>query len=130
MKVAVPSWEGRISPVFDTARRVLYFDVVDGEARPVGGAELPSSNPQARLRQLQEAGVALLLCGAISRPLADAVTASGLRLVPFLAGDVERVVAAFASNELGNVCFHMPGCCGRARRRRGGRCGGRWESKS
>ena len=29
MKVAVPDWEGRVSPVFDVARQVLLVDLDD-----------------------------------------------------------------------------------------------------
>jgi len=33
MKIAIPNWQGRVSPVFDVARDVLLVDVVDGLAQ-------------------------------------------------------------------------------------------------
>jgi predicted Fe-Mo cluster-binding NifX family protein len=130
MKVAVSAWEGRVSPVFDTARHIRCFDVDGGVGRLAGEAELPSDEPQSKLKKLKELGVSVLICGAISRPLAMTFSASGIQLVPFLAGEVEEVVQAFAEGRLEGACFHMPGCCGRVRRRRGWQCRGRWESRS
>ena len=130
MKVAVSAWEGRVSPVFDTARQIRCFDVDAGVGRLTGEAELSSDEPQAKLKKLQELGVSVLLCGAVSRPLAAILSATGIRLVPFLAGEVEEIVNAFAVGRLEGMCFHMPGCCGQARRHRGGRCGRRSEAKS
>ena len=130
MRIAVATWEGRISPVFDTARHILCFDVEDGVGRPAGVVEVSSDQPQAKLTKLQELGVSVLICGAVSRPLATMLSGMGIRLVPFLAGEVEEIVKAFAVGRLEGVCFHMPGCCGRARRHRGGRRGRRWESES
>jgi len=128
MKIAVSTWEGRISPVFDTARHILCFDVENGVSRPAGEAEGLSDDPQAKLRKLQELGVSVLICGAVSRPFAAMLSATGIRLVPFLAGEVEEIVNAFAVGRLERACFHMPGCCGRPRRHRRGQCAGRRES--
>ena len=130
MKIAVPVWEGRISPVFDTARHIVCFDVTNGVGQPAGETELPSDQPQAKLTKLQDLGDSVLLCGAVSRPLAAVLSAAGIRLVPFLAGEVQEIVHAFAVGRLEGVCFHMPGCCGRAGRHRGGRCAEKWESQS
>lgn len=130
MKLAVATWEGRISPVFDSARRLSCYEVTDGTARPVGEAALPSDQPLARVEKLRELGVAVLLCGAVSRPLAAMITAAGIRLTPFLTGEVDQVVVAFACGRIADACYQMPGCCGRRHRRRHGQCGGRWEVKS
>lgn len=129
MKIAVPTWQGRVSPVFDTARHVRCFDVADGTGRPAGEVELPPEPDAARLSKLQENEVSVLLCGAISQPVAAKLSAAGIRLVPFLAGDVEEIVQAFATGRLEAECFRMPGCCGRARRHRGGRCEKRMECR-
>ena len=127
MRVAVSAWEGRISPVFDTARRLRYFDVEGGAGRAVGDAELSPERPQATLATLRRLGVDVLLCGAISRPLAALLLGAGIQLIPFVAGEVEETVAAFAGGRLDGTRFHMPGCCGMARRHRGGRRAGKWE---
>lgn len=128
MRIAVATWQGRISPVFDTARRIQCFHVANGIAQAAGETELTSDQPQGKIKALQELGASVLICGAISHPLAAMVSGAGIRLAPFLAGDVERVVVAFISGEVNGSCFHMPGCCGRGRRRRG-RFGRNWEAQ-
>jgi predicted Fe-Mo cluster-binding NifX family protein len=119
MKVAVAAWEGRVSPVFDTARHVLLVDIEDG--RQVGQTEEPLEDgpPHRRLARLATLKVDALICGAISRPLADAVRGAGIRLVPFVAGPVEEVLHAFVNGSLPTGMFQMPGCCGGRRRFRG-----------
>ena len=113
MTVAFAVWQNRISPVFDTAGTLLVAEIEGGQVpsrrqEPLGGAV-----PGARVARLKALGVQVLVCGAISRPLAAMVAAAGIRLVPFVAGEVEEVVAAFAAGSLPAPAFAMPGCGGR-----------------
>lgn len=116
MKVAVPNWHGRVSPVFDVATQVLLVDL-DGED---GGSrrteKLDSRGPHDRARRLAELGVNVLVCGAISWPLEALLAASGIRVVALVRGDVEEVVEAFRKGALKDERFVMPGCCRNRRR--------------
>lgn len=121
MRVAIPVWQNRVSPVFDTAGRVLLSDLGEGGERfevPLTGA-----NPAQRVGRLSELGVGVLICGAISRPLAMMVQSSGIQLVPWIAGEVDEVLRAYQSGSFPTDAFMMPGCCGRRRRGRGRRMG-------
>lgn len=122
MRVAFSSWDGRIAPVFDVAQRVHLVDLVGG--RPNGGrdATLDGASPALRARDLAQLEVETLVCGAISRPVLAAVAARGIRVVPFVAGEVDRVVEAFVDGSLERGAFAMPGCRGGGRGR-GGRRG-------
>jgi len=72
-----------------------------------------------------------VLCGAISRPVAERFAQCGITLVPFLAGATDTVIDAFLMDQLARAEFAMPGCCRQRRRLRGengarrgfGRCG-------
>ena len=130
MKVAVPEWEGRVSPVFDTARHILCFEVGGDAIHAAGEAEALSDQPLGAIPTLQGLGVNVLLCGAISRPLAAMIAAAGIRVLPFLAGDVQEIVNAFAEGRLDGADFQMPGYCGQARRHRAGHCGRRWKGNT
>ncbi len=125
MKVAITTWNGRVSPVLDVARQVVLVNIHDG--REVGRLEasLPGSDLQAQVAALVALGADVLICGAISRPMASALSLAGLRPIPFTAGTVEDVLAAWQSGNLLNPAFTMPGCCGRMRRFRGVWSGGR-----
>jgi len=120
MTVAFAVWDNRISPVFDTAGTVLLVEVEGGGV--AGRREVPiaADLPTAKVARLKALGVEALVCGAISRPLAEAIAAEGIRLVPFVAGTVEEVMAAYAQGLLPGPAFVMPGC-GRRRRGRFGR---------
>ena len=118
MRVAVSVWNHRVSPVFDTARRLLLVDYEDAEqvARAEEAIdEIPLPQRAARLSDLE---VDVLICGAISRPLASMLSGAGIKMVPFVAGGVDDVLRAYIEGGLADPRMRMPGCCGRRRRSR------------
>lgn len=124
MKIAVPVCEGRLSPVFDWSERAIVADVLDGRESGREEISLAGETPPGRVERLASLGVGTLLCGAISGPLLALAEAKGVKVLPWLCGDAEEVLAAFVQGELPAERFVMPGCCGRRRRWRGGRgCG-------
>ncbi|MCD6303960.1 MAG: NifB/NifX family molybdenum-iron cluster-binding protein [Planctomycetes bacterium] len=125
MRIAIPHWQGRVSPVFDVAGRLLVVDVENGKEQARRNVVVEADDPQARARLLGSLGANVLICGAISWPLEAAITAGGIEVVSQTCGDVERVLAAFIGGRLDEKTFLMPGCCGRRRRFRGGLGGGR-----
>ena len=138
MRIAIPTWQRRVSPVFDSARHLLVVEV-DGAAEAGRSEEpLPEVFPPQRAARLKELGIDVLICGAISRPLAGMIAASGIVLVPFISGEADQVLAAYLHEELPRPEFMMPGCwChgpgpgrgfgrGRGRGRGQGRGGGRF----
>jgi predicted Fe-Mo cluster-binding NifX family protein len=124
VKLALAVWNGRISPVFDTSRQLLVLEVEGGEALSRREHEIAAEEAFAKVARLAELGVEVLICGAVSRPLAEMIAIRGIRLVPFVAGDAEEVLAAFLAGNLPSSGMTMPGCCGRRLRFRGG-MGGR-----
>ena len=123
MKVALATWNGRISPVFDVARQVLMLDVEEGRVVARHEETLPGIEPQAQAGRLAALAPHTLICGAISQPMADLLAAKNIRVIPFTAGAVEEVVAAWLAGALPNPALAMPGCRGRRGRFRGPGCG-------
>lgn len=125
MKVAIPTWNARVSPVFDVAKRLLVVKL-DGH-REVNREESAVEETQlmARAKRVTQLGVDVLICGAISMPLEAMLASAGVRVIPHTCGTVEDIVLAFASGQLTDETFLMPGCCGRRRRFRGRHRGGR-----
>ncbi len=119
MRIAIPQWQGRVAPVFDVCGHLLMVET-DGShevARqdiPLGGSE-----PHDRVRRLAALGVDVLICGAVSRHLEAALTAAGIRVLPFVCGPVEAVLSGFHAFGGAAPDHHMPGC--RRRRQRQGR---------
>ncbi len=128
MKLAIPHWQGRISPVFDVAAHVLIVEIDDAHELTRRYATLTVEEPRARAAQLVATGTNILICGALSGPLETALSAVGIEVIPHICGDVESVLLAFADGRLNQDAFLMPGCCGRRRRARRGRQRGKQKS--
>jgi predicted Fe-Mo cluster-binding NifX family protein len=110
MRVAIPTRSERISPVFDSAGQVLLVDLEEGKGRSRCVAPLPGDSLPARVARLQELGVAVLICGGISRPLRQMIEASGIRVYPWMAGLVDEVLDAYRQGRLHEAQWLMPGC--------------------
>ena len=115
-KAAFAYWDNRIAPVFDSARKVCLVEI-DESGRITGEAQetLPDDQPAQLALRLVELAVDTLVCGAISRSLHAIISAYGIRVVPFVAGELRQIIRAWCSNNLHEDAFAMPGC----RRRRG-----------
>ncbi len=109
MKTAIAVYNNRIAPVFDVARRVIIVesDTATG-ARPTT-VLLPGDQPLQKVRQLSALGAESLVCGAISRAFQAALTAGGIRVIPFIAGDVQEVIDAWRDKLFEVDAFAMPG---------------------
>jgi predicted Fe-Mo cluster-binding NifX family protein len=125
VRVAIPVWNERVSPVFDAATRLVLVDFENGAEQSRREAIIEESFLAQRARRLVEVGVNVLICGAISRPLAAVLAASGITVIPWTAGPVDEVLAAYLKGRLPHPRWTMPGCSGRGQRRRRGRgpCG-------
>jgi predicted Fe-Mo cluster-binding NifX family protein len=117
MKAAFAHWDNRIAPVLDTARRIHVAEAESGRIVAETDEVLADDMPVQKALRLAELGVGTLVCGAISRPLHAMVAAYGIRVVPFVAGELREVIQAWLSGGLEGDDFAMPGCCGRRRRR-------------
>jgi predicted Fe-Mo cluster-binding NifX family protein len=121
MKAALTVWDGRMSPVFDVSREALILTIENGAvaARSIESIETPTA--PLKLDRLMELGVEMLICGAISEPLQHELTTKGVKVIGFVAGEIDDVVESFLSGTLPTPALSMPGCCGRQHRFRGSR---------
>ncbi len=116
MKVAITEWQGRIAPVFDVAGTVFIIEKETGSTEET--VTLPAGNPRNKLVFLKERGVDVLICGAITRRMREYAEELGIRINPFVSGEINEVWAAWKTGTLDNACYSMPGC-NRCRRRNG-----------
>lgn len=131
MNVAIPVWCGRVSPVFDTAGRLVVVTVQDGQSADRRQVDLPAVDSLQRVEQVAGLGVDVLICGAVSQVLEAMLVRRGLMVISRVCGDAEEVLRCYMAGEPLQERFAMPGCCGRrgrrvcgGRRRRGGGPGG------
>ena len=109
-KAAFAYWDTRIAPVFDNARQLYLVEAgtngLTAETREVLANDLPA---QKALR-LAELAVDTLVCGAISRSLHEMVSAYGIRVIPFVTGEMDEIIEAWHMGKLHEDTFAMPGC--------------------
>lgn len=116
MRVALPVWERRISPVFDESERISIADVKRGKITSQFIIPFQEKFPPGRAIFLTRWGVEILICGGISAYLAQLVAAQGIRVIPGIRGGVEDVLQAFCLGNIPSARFLMPGWRGWRRR--------------
>jgi predicted Fe-Mo cluster-binding NifX family protein len=116
MRIAIPTWRGRVSPVFDAAGKLLLVDAQDGREVRREEAAIGPSDLAARANRVAELGTSVLICGAISQPLEALLASAGVQVIPQVCGPAEEVLRTFMAGQLTEQAFLMPGCCGRRRR--------------
>jgi predicted Fe-Mo cluster-binding NifX family protein len=125
MRVAFAAWNDRIAPLFDVTRRLHVVDTAGRKVVRESEEYFEETALVARAARLAALGVDTLVCGAISRAQEALIEAYGLAVVPFVKGDLEDVVDAWRTDQLGRPAFSMPGCGGGRRHRlRAGRAWG------
>lgn len=110
MRIAVPVWEDKISPVLDTASRLLVIDTQD--ERETGRFETLLEEPalSRRCGRIKALAVDVLICGAVSRQFLHMLKASDVRVIAGIAGPLEEVLDAYWQKQLRGSKFLMPGC--------------------
>jgi len=123
MKAAISHSNGRIAPVFDVSENLFLIDMSDSGKKERKSIVITGKEPFERARELSTLGVSVLICGAISGVQETAVRSAGIEVLGFVCGEVESVISAFIEGSLTtDGPFMMPGCCGRRRMHRHGRC--------
>ncbi len=126
MLVAIPTWQGRVSPVFDVATRLTLMTLEGPAALETTEVAFTLQSVAARVEQLAQWKVNVLLCGAISGCLERLLKQRGIHVVPYVCGPVHEVLRNYLQNRLAQNGMIMPGCrCPDADRGggRGHRCG-------
>jgi len=109
MKLAIPIWENKVSPVLDTASRLLVVEVK--EAGDVSRFEifLDERDLSRRCLRIQGLGIDTLLCGAVTRHFADMLEASGIDVISGISGRPDEVLDACFQGKLAHAKYLMPG---------------------
>lgn len=110
MKLAIPEFNGRVSPVFDCCRRLLVIDTSVHGPNRIASKDWSVIERIQRPGRLREMGVRTVLCGGISADLASEIKAGGIEVIPWVSGEVNEVVDAYLEGRLPDPRLAMPGC--------------------
>lgn len=108
MKIAIPVWNDRVSPIFDVARRIRVVDLDADQDLVVADSTylLERGRPTSTLDAL---GVDLLVCSAISPALKAAVWVTGAEVISDICGSPDEIVQALAAGDADLSRFRSPG---------------------
>lgn len=109
MRLALPLWESKISPVLDSATRLLVVDVEDKDELSRSEIHLDGMDLPMKCRKIRDIGVDVLICGAVTRQLAARLKASGINIVPGISGRLDDVLHACFHGNLARSEYLMPG---------------------
>jgi predicted Fe-Mo cluster-binding NifX family protein len=113
MKIALPEWNDHISPVFDVADNILIYEYRNGEKEKHEIVSLPVAGPLMRASILKAHGVAIVICGAISRLAENALFMKNIQTISYKCGQITEILSAFRNGHLEDAVFSMPGCQGK-----------------
>jgi predicted Fe-Mo cluster-binding NifX family protein len=117
MKIAIPIWGDKVSPLLDTASRLLVVELGNEEETSRYQVLLDEDNIARRSLRIGSLNIDTLICGAVSRPFFRMLLSSGIEIIPDISGDPEKIIQAYLDGNLFHSRFMMPGC----RRRKYGR---------
>lgn len=121
MRLAIAALNNRVAPVFDTARRLII--ICDDTTDFWDEVALQDKNHVQRTVYLVEAGIDVLICGAVSQALSRMIQGHGIEVHSFVSGDLADVLEAYKAGRLDTPAFAMPGCRGMRHRQTGPRSG-------
>ena len=110
MRVAIPIWDNKISPVLDTASTLLIVDVEGQKESSRYEIYLDEHELSRRCHRIRGMDVDTLICGAISRPFYRMLSAFGIDIISDISGHPEEVLKAYLHGKNFKPGFLMPGC--------------------
>lgn len=110
MTIAVPISQQRISPLLDTAARLLVLTCLDGKEVSRREVILTPQSVEALAATIAELHLDLLLCGAASQSMLRALEQQNVAVRPHLCGDLNEILQAFCHGQLGQEKFRIPSC--------------------
>jgi predicted Fe-Mo cluster-binding NifX family protein len=108
MKIAMPVWENKISPVLDTASRLLVLELKGGDMSRFE-IYLDERDLSKRCLRIMGLGVDTLICGAVTRHFSDMLNALGIDLITGISGQPDDVLRACFEGRLAHSKYLMPG---------------------
>jgi predicted Fe-Mo cluster-binding NifX family protein len=109
MRIAISIWEDKISPLLDTASKLL---VIENEIQKESSryeVYLLKQDIFKRCRFIGNLNIDVLICGAVSRQFSEMLEASGIEVLSGISGPADDVLEAYQQGTLVHSEFIMPG---------------------
>jgi predicted Fe-Mo cluster-binding NifX family protein len=109
IRIAIPIFRNKVSPVFDSCTRVFIVDIE--EEREIDRKEiyLDALALTERVSILLKSGVETVICGGISDVMASMLMGVKIDLISDITGEIDHVLKAYLEKRLDQTQFHIPG---------------------
>jgi predicted Fe-Mo cluster-binding NifX family protein len=108
-KVAIPTFQNRVSPVLDTCKHILVININEESEIDRENVFLGDLSLNERCRIFEKLDVSVIICGGISQTFGKLLKRARLQVINGIAGDVEDILSAYLDGFLDNPKFYMPG---------------------
>ncbi len=108
MCLALAAYDNRMASLLETANQLVVVDLppIDSKAKKMVAV---SDHTLPYLMQLLHSNnVTVLICGAINGCMFRAIESMGIKVIPWIRGNIDDVIGAFQNNTLEQ--WVMPGC--------------------
>jgi len=109
MRIAISIWEDKISPLLDTASKLLIIENESQEEPSRFEVHLLKQDISKKCRFIQSFNIDVLICGAVSRQFLEMLKASDIEVISGISGPARDVLAAYQQGKPLHSEFFMPG---------------------
>jgi predicted Fe-Mo cluster-binding NifX family protein len=109
MRIAISIWEDKISPLLDTASKLLIIENETQKESSRYEVHLLKQDISKKCRFMQSFNIDVLICGAVSRQFSEMLMASGIEVISGISGPARDVLEAYQQGTPLYSEFLMPG---------------------
>ena len=121
MCLAIAAYENRMASLLETANQLVVVDLPPIDSKPKKIVAVIDNALPYLVQLLHRNNVTILICGAINGCMFRAIESMGIKVIPWITGNIDDIIAAYKNNTL-EQCV-MPGCLKGHRRGNRGRHG-------
>lgn len=107
MNLCLATYGERLSALLENAAELHFFQIKGRAATPKGFCPMPAGGSSGLLLTLHSFSIDTLLCGAAPPASLDVLRSGGIKVHPWLSGNIEDVVRAWIAGDLSRQ--RMPG---------------------
>jgi predicted Fe-Mo cluster-binding NifX family protein len=109
IRIAIPIFHKRVSPIIDSCTRVLIIDFDQDTELSRQEIFVENFSIADRVNLKKKMNINVIICCAVSEVMAHMLQGARIELICGIVGNVDKVLDAYFSNHLDDDSFHMPG---------------------
>ncbi len=118
VKIAVPIHENMIAPSFDYSEKVLLVTLENNKEIKREEILLKDLNSLQKVVRISDLKPEILICGAISAFTLRMLMNNGIRVVPMISGEIDKIIKLYLQGQFdierfrmlwGRCCHRFPG---------------------